>query len=391
IRQKLSGSKNFCWLARRIPPEQANRIEALNIDGIFIIKEAKRFYPNGELAGHLLGFVGLDSTGLEGLEKGYEEFIKGTPEKLVWSRDAKGKSIYPRFEKAAATTRKDEGYHLILTIDSRIQHLVETQLQEAIIDKGAKSAFAIIMDPKTGEILAMADAPEIDPNNFSSYSIGQGKNKAIADCFDPGSIFKPFVAAGALQEGIAKETDRFYCENGAYSVANRVIHEAQKKKHGSLTFSEIIKYSSNIGAAKIGEKLGKEKLHDYITRFGFGAKTGIELPGESPGLLRPQQNWTRVDTVTISFGQGVSVTAIQTVTALSAIANQGVLMKPHVVKGLVNRQGQIVKVITPTIVRRVISPTTAKKMTSILTSVVQADDGTGKRARIENVNVGGKT
>jgi len=391
IRQKLSGSRNFCWLARRIPPEQAARIEALNIDGIFIIKEAKRFYPNGELAGHLLGFVGLDSTGLEGLEKGYEEFIKGTPEKLVWSRDAKGKSIYPRIEKAAVTTRKEEGYHLILTIDSRIQNLVETQLKEAIIDKGAKSAFAIVMDPKTGEILAMADAPEFDPNNFSSYAIGQGKNKAIADCFDPGSIFKPFVAAGALQEGIAKETDRFYCENGAYMVADRIIHEAQKKKHGTLTFSEIIKYSSNIGAAKIGEKLGKEKMHDYITRFGFGAKTGIDLPGESPGLLRPQQNWSRVDTVTIAFGQGVSVTAIQMITALSAIANQGVLMKPHVVKGLVNRQGQIVKVVTPTVVRRVISPKTAKKMTSILTSVVQADDGTGKRARIENVNVGGKT
>lgn len=391
LRRKLSGSGSFCWLARRIPPEQSGRVEALDIKGIFIVKEAKRFYPNGELAGHLLGFVGLDSTGLEGLEKEYDDIVKGTPEKLVWSRDAKGKSIYSRIEKAAATAKKEEGYHLILTIDSRIQHLVETQLKKAVIEKSASSAFAIVMDPKTGEILAMTGVPEFDPNHFNSYAVGRSKNRAIADCFDPGSIFKPFVAAGALEEGIAKETDRFYCENGAYRVANRVIHEAQRKEHGNLTFSEIIKFSSNIGAAKIAEKLGKEKFYDYITRFGFGAKTGIDLPGESAGLLRPHQDWTRVDTVTIAFGQGISVTAIQMITALSAIANQGLLMKPHVVKGFVNKQGQIAKVVTPTVVRRVVSPETAKRMAAILTAVVQDDDGTGKRARIENVNVGGKT
>ena len=389
ILSKLKQTNNFCWLARMIPPEQASQIPALNIDGIFLIKEPKRFYPNGELAGHLLGFVGLDSTGLEGLEKGYDDYVKGAPQKLVWARDAKGKNLYPRIEKSPI--KQDEGYHLILTIDSRIQNLVETQLKEAIADKGAKGGFAIVMDPKTGEILAMADEPGFDPNTFSSYALGRGKNRTINDSFDPGSTFKPFLAAGALEEGVAKETDRFDCENGAYRIADRVIHEANRKRHGILTFHDILKYSSNIGAIKISEKLGKEKFYEYITKFGFGSKTGIDLPGESAGLLRPQQNWTRVDAATIAFGQGISVTAIQLVSALSAIANQGVLMRPHVVKGLVDKKGDIVKVFAPTVVRRVVSPTSARRLTAILTDVVGEEGGTGKKARIENVAVAGKT
>ena len=389
ILKKLSTSKNFCWLARKIPPEQANSIDELNIDGVFLVKEPKRFYPNGELAGHLIGFVGLDSTGLEGLELRYEKYLKGSPEKLIWARDAKGKKLYPRVEKS--NVKQGDSNNLILTIDSRIQHLVESKLNEAILSKGAKGGFAVVMDPKTGEILALADQPGFDPNKFSSYNIGKGKNKVITDCFDPGSTFKPFLAAGALEEGIVKETDRFNCENGAYTIADRVIHEANKKKYGSLTFHDVIKYSSNIGCVKISEKLGKEKFYDYITKFGFGSKTGIDLPGESGGLLRPVQNWTRVDASTVAFGQGVSVTAIQLITALSAIANQGVLMKPYIVRAVVDREGQIIKRYSPTPVRTVISPATAKRMTAIMTDVVGDEDGTGKRAKIINVSVAGKT
>jgi cell division protein FtsI (penicillin-binding protein 3) len=389
ILKKLSTSKSFCWLARKIPPDQARSVESLNIDGVFLTKEPKRFYPNGELAGRLIGFVGLDSTGLEGMELKYENYLKGSPEKLIWARDAKGKRLYPRVENAAA--KKEESYNLILTIDSRIQHLVETKLSEAIASKSAKGGFAVVMDPKTGEILALADQPGFDPNKFGSYNVGKGKNKVITDCFDPGSTFKPFLAAAALEEGIAKETDRFNCENGAYAIADRVFHEANRKKYGSLAFRDVIKYSSNIGCVKISEKLGKEKFYEYITKFGFGSKTGIDLPGESGGLLRPVHNWTRVDTSTIAFGQGVSVTAIQLITALSAIANQGVLMKPYIVRAVVDKRGQVIKKITPTPVRTVISPETAKRMTAILTGVVGDDDGTGKRAQIMNVSVAGKT
>lgn len=389
VLKKISSSKNFCWLARRIPPEQASKVESMNLDGIFLIKEPKRFYPNGELAGHLIGFVGLDSVGLEGLELKYDEYLKGTPEKLVWSRDAKGKRLYPRVEKTSTDTRAS--YNLILTIDSRIQHIVETQLKEAVKDKGAKGGYAIVMDPKTGEILALANEPSFDPNHFTQANLSKFKNKAITDCYDPGSTFKPFLVAAALEERAVKETDKFFCENGNYVIADRVIHEAQRKRHGHLSVRDIIKYSSNIGSVKISERLGKEKFHNYITKFGFGSKTGIDLPGESPGLLRPYKQWTRVDAATIAFGQGISVSGIQLVTALSTIANGGVLMKPFIIKGIVDKQGQVMKEYRPEPVRKVLSPATAKRMANIMAGVVGDEDGTGKRARIENVSVAGKT
>jgi cell division protein FtsI (penicillin-binding protein 3) len=389
ILKKLSGAKNFCWLARRITPDQAALVENMDIDGIFLVKEPKRYYPNGELAGHMIGFVGLDAKGLEGLELKYDDYLKGAPEKLTWTRDAKGKRLYPRADPGESLQK--ESTNLILTIDSRIQYVVESQLKESVKSKGAKGGFAVVMDPRTGEILALANEMGFDPNNFDRYETGKGKNKVITDCFDPGSTFKPFLAAAALEEGVVRETDRFYCENGNYRIADRVIHEAQRKRHGYLTFAEILKYSSNIGSVKVSERLGKEKFYDYIRKFGFGQKTGIDLPGETAGLLRPVQNWTRVDASTIAFGQGISVTAIQLISALSAIANQGVLMKPYIVRGLVDKKGQIVKRYTPTPVRQVVSPQTAKRLTQLLTNVVGDQDGTGKNARIVNVNVAGKT
>lgn len=389
VLKKLSGSKNFCWLARKISLDQASKVEALNIDNVFLIKEPKRFYPNGELAGRLIGFVGLDYTGLEGLELKYDNYLKAAPEKLTWARDARGNRLYSMAEKSVI--QQEEGYNLILTIDSRIQHIVESNLTEAITAKGAKGGFIVIMNPKTGEILALADQPGFDPNKFTSYDIGKGKNKVITDCFDPGSTFKPFLAAAALEEGIVKETDRFNCENGTYRVANKVIHEAQRKKYGYLTFHDILKYSSNIGCVKVSEKLKKEKFYHYITQFGFGSKTGIDLPGEVSGLLRAPQNWTTVDTSTIAFGQGVSVTAIQLISALSAIANNGLLMKPHILGAIVDKQGQIIKKFSPTPVRQVISTKTARRLTAILKDVVGDDNGTGNKAQIANVAVAGKT
>lgn len=389
VMKKLLHSKNFCWIARRIPPELAQKVEEAKIEGVFLVKEPKRFYPNGDLAGQLVGLVGLDSVGLEGLEIKYDQYLKGTPEKLIWTRDAKGRILYHRAEKASVSS--DESINMILTIDSRIQYLVESQLKAAVQEKGAKGGLAIVMDPKTGEILALANSPSFDPNILLSVSSNNKKNKVITDCFDPGSTFKPFLVAAALEEGTVRENDRFYCENGSYAIANRVIHEANRKRHGALTVHDILKYSSNIGSVKIAEKLGKEKFYEYIRAFGFGAKTGIDLPGEIPGLLRPVDNWTRVDAATIAFGQGVSVTAIQMITALSTIANQGTMMKPYVVKALVDKKGQIVHNYSPTAVRQVISPDTARRLTAIMTDVVGQEDGTGKNARIENVSVAGKT
>jgi cell division protein FtsI (penicillin-binding protein 3) len=247
------------------------------------------------------------------------------------------------------------------------------------------------MNPKTGEILAMASFPQFNPNAYSQYPVSFRRNRAITDCFDPGSVFKPFVAAAALEEGVVSETDIIDCENGSYVVGDRVIHEAQRKRHKELIFPDILKYSSNIGIVKVAEMLGKEKFHKYITGFGFGSKTGVDLPGETGGILRKPSNWRRVDFATIAFGQGISVSAMQLITAMSAIANGGVLMKPHIVKGLVNRQGEIMEHYMPEAVRRVISQDTAKRITAILTDVVEGEGGTGSRARIANLSVAGKT
>ena len=389
ILKKISQPKNFCWLTRKISPQQALAVENADIEGIFLVKEPKRFYPNGELAAHVLGFVGTDAGGLEGLEKKYDEFLKGEPEKLAWARDAKGKKLFLQVEKNE--TKKDESVNLVLTIDNRIQYLVETHLKEAVLDKGAKGGLAIVMDPKTGEILALANEMGFNPNNLDGLKPDRWRNKAITDYFDPGSTFKPFLVAGAMEEKIIKESDSFYCENGNYKVANRVIHEANRKRHGTLTVREILKYSSNIGSAKIAQKMGKEKFSNYIQNFGFGQKTGIELPGESTGLVRPVKNWVPVDTAMIAFGQGISVTAIQLISAVSAIANNGVLMKPYIVRGFADNNNRLIKLYTPTVVRKVISPNVAKRLSNMLTEVVGAEDGTGKNAHIVNVAVAGKT
>ncbi len=389
IYKKLSSPKNFCWLARRISPEQSALVQSADIDGIFLVKEPKRFYPNGELAAHLLGFVGLDASGLEGLERKYDELLKGKSEKLAWARDAKGKKLFLRVEKNE--TPNNENMNLVLTIDNRIQYLVETKLKEAVLDKGAKGGLAIVMDPKTGEILALANQLGFNPNNVEGLKPDIWRNRAITDYYDPGSTFKPFLVAGAMEEKVVKESDRFFCENGNYQIADRVIHEANRKRHGTLTVREILKYSSNIGSAKIAQKMGKEKFADYIQKFGFGEKTGIDLPGESAGSVRPVKSWVPVDTAMIAFGQGVSVTAIQLIAAVSAVANDGVLMKPYIVRGIADQDNRLVKLYTPTVVRKVVSPDVAKRLTKMLTDVVGAEDGTGKNARIVNLSVAGKT
>ncbi|MBN1471077.1 MAG: transpeptidase family protein [Syntrophaceae bacterium] len=387
--KKLSMPRNFCWLARRISPEQSALVEKASIEGIFLVKEPKRFYPNGELAGHLLGFVGLDANGLEGLEHKYDDVLRGKSEKLAWARDAKGKKLFLRVEKSE--DKRNENVNLVLTIDNRIQYLVETSLKEAVLDKGAKGGLAIVMDPKTGEILALANQFGFNPNNVNGIKPDVWRNRAITDYYDPGSTFKPFLVAAALEEKIIKESDRFYCENGNYKIADRVIHEANRKRYGSLTVREILKYSSNIGSAKIAQKMGKEKFYNYIQKFGFGEKTGVDLPGESPGAVRSVKNWVPVDTAMIAFGQGVSVTAIQLIAAVSAIANNGVLMKPYIVRGIADQDNRLITLYTPTVVRKVVSPGVAKRLTKMLADVVGADDGTGKNAQIVNVAVAGKT
>jgi len=389
ILERLSRYERFCWIARKISPGQSSAIKALNFDGVHLIKEPKRFYANRGSAGHVLGFVGMDSDGLSGLELKYNKYLKRVPRKVLWGKDARGHRFYV---KASADSKKEEeNCNLILTIDSRIQHIVELQLKQAAEKTGANGGTVIVMDPHTGEILAMANEPAFNPNVFSKYSSELRRNKAITDCFDPGSTFKPFLVAAALEEGVVKESDNIDCENGSYFIGRKVIHDAQGEKYEKLSLRDVLKYSSNIGSAKVAERLGKEKFYQYIRAFGFGSRTDVDLPGESSGILRKPQNWTDFDFATIAFGQGVSVTAIQAITAMAAIANQGVLMKPHIARGLVDSRGRVVKEFTPTVVRRVVSSLTAQRVTSMMIDVVEAEDGTGKNARIGDVTVAGKT
>ena len=280
------------------------------------------------------------------------------------------------------------GNSVVLTIDKTIQYTAEKELAVAVRKSGAKGGTAIVMDPKSGEVLAMANYPQFNPNDLSSTSQAALKNRAIVDTYEPGSTFKVFLLAAALEEGVVKPGDKFNCENGSMELAGKVIHDTHK--HGALTVREIMKFSSNIGSAKIAAKLGKERFYDYITSFGFGSPTGIELNGEGSGILRSMKTWSNLELATLSFGQGVSATPIQLTTAFSAIANGGYLMKPYLVKDILDRDGKVIKSNQPQIVKKVISGDTASKVTEMLRDVV-AEGGTGTEAALNGYDVAGKT
>ena len=382
---KLKKGEPFVWLERGITPEQRAAIEKYDFKGIDFLKETKRFYPHGELGVHVMGFAGLDAKGLEGVELGYEEFIRGEPGCMIISIDALGRSITPQ---SVPYRQSLDGCEVILTIDKNIQYFVEKELKRAVQACSAKGGMAVVMNPKTGEILALALQPTFDPNHASQAPGEVRKNRAIADTFEPGSTFKVFSLAAALEEKVAAPKEMFFCENGSYPVGGKTIHDAHK--HGWLSLSDVIKVSSNIGASKVGRKLGKNKLHRYLKNFGIGAKTGVDLPGEVAGVLAAPRTWSEVGLANISFGQGVSVTALQLTSALAALANGGVLMQPYVVKAVLEPNGSVLRENIPKPVRRVVSPETANTVVRILKTVMD-EGGTGWAARLSGYESAGKT
>ena len=273
-------------------------------------------------------------------------------------------------------------------LDKQIQHVAETELSKSVQKWGAKGGLVIAMDPLTGKILAMASNPFFNPNQFVQYRSRNWRNRAISDAFEPGSLFKAFLATAALEEKVVQPTDSFFCENGSYTVYDRTIHD--HSKHGWLTLQQIVKFSSNIGASKVGEKMGKDRLYRYICAFGFGEKTGIGLPGEGKGIVHYPRYWPPVALDTISFGQGISVTGIQLVSALSAIANGGFLMKPYVVEKITNEKGEVVQSFKPEVIRKVVSEETARKVTALLKATTEKG-GTGEGAVPTGYEVAGKT
>jgi len=385
LRQRLKKHRSFEWVQRKISSKEVEQIKTLRLPGIYFLKENRRFYPNSQLAAHLVGFVGLDSKGLEGIEYQYDTLLNG--ENHVWTaaRDALGRQI----AMGKVPLEKEDHYrNVVLTIDKSIQHVIETELSRGVEKWGAKGGMVIAMNPLTGKILAITSYPTFNPNQFIQYRSKTWRNRAVSDVFEPGSLFKVFLAAAALEEKIIRSSDSFFCENGSYTVYDRTIHD--HSKYGWLTFQQIIKFSSNIGASKVGEKMGRERFYRYISAFGFGEKTKIGLPGEGNGIVHHPRYWTPVALDTISYGQGISVTGMQLVTALSAIANGGNLMKPRVVEKIMDEKGEVVQSFQPEIVRRVISEETAKKVMALLRATTEKG-GTGEGAVPAGYEVAGKT
>ena len=384
IEKKLRQDKHFVWLARKVEPEKGRRLEQLSIDGIGMVMEGRRFYPKGPLLAHVLGFVGMDGMGLEGLERRYESQLHGEKRLTILQRDALGRTVFPKGLREQVPAA---GHALTLTIDEVIQYIAEKELEEAVDHARAKSGTIIVMEPQSGAILAMAVSPRFDPNAVASLTADRWRNRALTDTYEPGSTMKVVVAAAALEERVMMPGSMLFGENGRMTVANTTIHDHEKL--GWMTFAQMMQKSSNIGAAKTGILLGQQRLYRYLQAFGFGQRTDIDLPGEVAGLLKSPREWGRRSLASISMGQEVGVTPMQMVSAVSAIANDGVLMKPYVVSGVSDQKGQPVKEIRPQVRRRVVSPATARTLTTILEGVVAS--GTGTKAAIPGFRVAGKT
>jgi len=389
LRAKLASSQPFVWLKRQALPREAETVARLELPGVYTVTEGRRFYPHGNLAAHVLGFVGVDSQGLEGLEQRYDRVIRGEPQYLEFDRDARGREMFTGGVGAAP----DQGNRLELTLDAAIQEATERELQSGVAAARAVGGAAVVLDPATGEVLALANVPTYNPNEPGDAADRRWRdrvrNRAITDPYEPGSTFKAVLAAAAIEEHLVTPGELFFCEHGRFQAGGRTIHDAHP--YGWLSFAEVIQFSSNIGATKVGERLGRDRYHRYLRAFGFGNRTGIELPGETPGIMRPVESWSRIDLATLSFGQGVSVTPLQMATAFAAIANGGTLLRPYVVRRIVAPGGEVVLENEPTAVRRVISTRSARTTTELLRRVVEEEGGTGTKARLEEFPVAGKT
>ena len=384
VKRKLTSGRRFVWLKRQASPKEAEAVRALQLRGVDFIPEHTRFYPNTTLAAQVLGFTGIDGHGLEGLEFYYDKELNGGEHTITIFKDALGRGFDAEELSGLART----GNKLILTLDGHIQYIAEQALAEAVTTYQARSGMAIVMNPRTGALLALAHYPTFNPNNFRKYDRFTWRNRAITDPFEPGSTMKIFSAAAALESGALTANSIFFCENGTYSVGRHTVHDHES--YGWLSLQQIVKYSSNIGAVKVAEKMGGRTLFDTLEAFGFGDRTRIDCPGESPGSLSNYKRWTAVDTGAIAFGQGVSVTGLQLITAAAAVANDGLMMKPHIVQAVTDPLGRPVRRIEPQSLSQVVSVSTAQKVRRIMRTVI-TDGGTGVEADLEGYSVCGKT
>ncbi len=386
VRPLLTPQRGFLWVKRRVSPAEAEAVHKADLPGVEFRDEYRRFYPHDSAgAPQIVGIRGLDNVGLGGLESAYDEELAGTAGERWTLRDARQQRIPSLGERE---TPARPGHDVVTTIDTTLQLLAEQQLDEVVRQWSPKAATCIVMDPRTGEVLALACRPTFNPNIAGNYPADAQRNRAITDPSEPGSTFKGIVFAGALQERLVSVTEPIDCEGGSYTLPwGRTVHDHHS--YGLLTVMEILTKSSNIGMAKIGMRLGATRLHRYVTAFGFGSPTGLGLPGESGGILRPLMGWTPDSTPSIAFGHEVSVTPMQLATAYCAVANGGWLLKPQIVLRVTDEKGNVVESSETTVVRRVISEKTAFATQGVLAQVV--DKGTGSKSKVKGYSVAGKT
>jgi cell division protein FtsI (penicillin-binding protein 3) len=380
LKEAFASNRRFVWVARRLDQQQAEQLRSLNLNGLYSRKEPKRYYPNDMLAAHVLGFVGLDEVGLGGIEQYYNEEIRGEAGKLYLETDAH----HHAFESYEVQARP--GQTLVLTIDQTVQYRTEEALAAAVQRTRAKSGTAIVLDPHTGEILALADAPAFNPNEPVSASSQARVNAALQNIYEPGSTFKIVAYSAAIEKGLVKPEDRIDCQMGQINVFGRIVHDHHA--FGLLTVAEALAKSSNIGAIKLGLRVGDQSMYDYITRMGFGSRTGVDLPGESAGLLRPLARWQPSSIGSIAMGQEIGVTALQMAVAFSVLANGGTLIKPHLVREIRSSEGMTLfhaKVDQ----RRALKSETTAALRRMLEGVTLA--GTGRKAELNGYTAAGKT
>jgi cell division protein FtsI/penicillin-binding protein 2 len=392
VQSRLEKNRSFTWLDRKLHPDTVKKVKVVlgmkpggkeaPARGFGFIPEAKRLYPNGSLAAHVIGAVGLDNQPLEGLELKFNKYLNAAGGKVRFSRDASGNLL------SSGANLETKGDDIRLTIDEGLQYIVERQLDRAMTKWRAKAATAVMMDPFTGDILALANRPTYNPNDLGRSTRNEMRDRAITDVYEPGSTFKIVVGSAALEEKAVGLNSTFDCSKGYIVVGGHAIHDAHK--HGVLTFREVIQKSSNVGTTMIGMKLGKEKIYRYAKRYGFGDATGIDLPGEVSGWIRKPDNWSATSVGAVSIGQEVAVTPLQMLRAYSAVANGGFLVRPHVVAEIRTHTGKTVYSFRPAPLKRVVSEETALRFKNILKTVVE-EGGTAPDAAVDGNEVAGKT
>lgn len=391
----FNGGGRFVWLKRTMEPAEAEKVRKIikdnNLPGLHFLEESKRYYTKKRAAAQILGFVGMDDKGLSGLEYELNDVLKGRESTYSHLHDALGKQILGTMvngKEPGLQTQQEQLPTVYLTLDSKIQYVLEDAMDDAIARTKAKGAAAIIMDPYTGEILGMASRPTFDPNNFGKYSADSWNNKAISMIYEPGSVFKPLVGCMGLTEGIITPDTKFQ-DLGSIKVADRVIHNWDSEGMGTVPFSTVIKFSINTGMVQLGLQLGADRLISYAKKFGFGTPTGIDLPGEEGGILYDPKAMYEPDVATMSIGQGVAVTPIQVLRAICAIANGGELLQPYIVKKIVAADGSIIREGEKKVVRNVMTEQVARQMRTMMEMVVS--EGGGKTAAIKGYRIAGKT